>query len=60
MLNRVIGERRTSCFEFTWIDDQEFAFMRQTQAVPCEGYEQAFALWSQASSFISQWKLLPP
>jgi hypothetical protein len=59
MLNRVIGERQTGCFEFIWIDDKEFAFMRQTQAVPCKDYEKAFTPWTQANSFISQWKLLP-
>jgi hypothetical protein len=59
MLNRVIGERQTGCFDFIWIDDQEFSFIRSPQAVPCEGYEKAFAQWSQENSFESQWKVLP-
>jgi len=60
MLNRVIGERRTRCFEFIWINDAEFSFMRNPAAVPCESFGQAFARWSQENSFVSQWNLLPP
>ena len=33
--------------------------MRQTQAIPCEGYDKAFAAWSQANGFVSEWKLPP-
>ena len=33
MVNRVIGERKTVCEEFTFINDDEFQFIRQPQAV---------------------------
>ena len=59
-VNRVIGERRTVCDMFTFINDEEFRFMRQMRMVPCEDYEHTFATWSQENGFVSQWKLLEP
>ena len=59
IVNRVIGDKRVICEDFTWINDEEFQFMRQPQAVSCADYERTYAEWSQANSFVSQWKLLP-
>jgi flagellar biosynthesis GTPase FlhF len=58
-INKVIGEKDTSCYVFTWIDDQEFSFMRQTAVSTCDDYAAAFTDWTQANGFVSQWKLLP-
>jgi hypothetical protein len=60
IVNRVIGERKTVCDMFTFINDEEFQFLRQMQMVPCEDYEHTFATWAQENSFVSQWKLLEP
>jgi hypothetical protein len=60
MVNRAVGERRSACVDFVWIDDTEFSFMRQTHAFSCKSYEQDFARWSQQNLFVSEWKLLPP
>jgi hypothetical protein len=59
-VNRVIGERKTVCEAFTFINDEEFQFIRQPQAVPCEDYARTFEQWSQANAFVSQWNLLQP
>jgi hypothetical protein len=59
-INRIIGERKTVCEDFTFINDDEFQFIRQAQAVPCDDYARTFEQWSQANAFISQWKLLQP
>ena len=60
IVNKLIGERKTICNDFTWINDEEFQFMRQLLSVPCEDYDRRFAGWSQANGFVSQWKLLEP
>ena len=57
MLNRHIGERQTECWQFVWINDEEYNFQRQIIAVPCSKYEAAFKDWTAANLFISQWKL---
>jgi multidrug efflux pump subunit AcrA (membrane-fusion protein) len=60
IVNKLIGERKTVCNDFTWINDEEFQFMRQLLSVPCEDYDRRFAEWAQANGFVSQWKLLEP
>ena len=57
MINRVVGERRTACWNFIWINDEEFSFQRQPQAVPCEKYDSLFRDWAVANQFKSQWKM---
>lgn len=57
MTNRVIGERRTACWNFIWINDEEFSFQRQPLAVPCEKYDSLFRDWAVANQFKSQWKM---
>ena len=56
-INRVIGERRTACWNFIWINDEEFNFQRQPLAVPCSKYAAEFKDWSIANQFKSQWKM---
>ena len=58
-INRVIGEKDATCYVFTWIDDQEFSFVRQAMVNPCGDYASAFTPWKQANAFTSQWMLLP-
>lgn len=58
MLNRVIGERQTSCVDFVWINDEEFELPRNPITVPCDRYGPVFSAWSEQNSFASQWKLL--
>ena len=60
IVNRVIGERKTVCEAFIFINDDEFQFIRQPQAVPCDDYARTFEQWAQANAFVSQWKLLQP
>jgi hypothetical protein len=60
IVNRVIGERKTVCEAFTFIDDDEFQFIRQPQAVSCDDYARTFDQWAQGNAFVSQWKLLQP
>ena len=57
MLNRLIGERRTACTIFVWINDEEFSFMRQPASFECTGFDGSFRSWVQANGFITQWKL---
>ena len=59
MLNRAIGEKTTSCWDFVWINDEEFGFLRNPIAVTCEEYKPAFGAWAEQNAFASQWKLLP-
>lgn len=58
MLNRDIGEREKPCFDFIWINDEEFGKQRQPMAVLCKKYEPAFLAWAEGNGFTSQWKLL--
>jgi hypothetical protein len=58
MVNKLIGEKTTSCWDFAWINDEEFGFRRNAIAVECKGYDIAFAAWSAQNAFDSQWKLL--
>ena len=58
MLNRVIGERRTDCIDFTWINDEEFGFWRNPMTVACDEHGAAFKAWADSNSFASQWQLL--
>ena len=60
IVNRVIGERKTVCEAFIFINDDEFQFIRQPQAVSCDDYSRTFEQWAQANAFVSQWKLLQP
>ncbi len=46
------------CYDFSWINDEEFQFMRQEEAVECKDYAADFADWSEANGFVSQWNLL--
>jgi hypothetical protein len=57
MLNRLIGERQTACWQFTWINDDEFTMLRNILVVPCDEYAKAFKQWTDANLFKSQWKL---
>ena len=57
MTNRHIGERQTACWNFVWINDDEFNFIRNALAVPCDKYPAAFKKWSAENLFKSQWKL---
>jgi peptidoglycan hydrolase-like protein with peptidoglycan-binding domain len=57
MTNRVIGERKTECWNFVWINDEEFSFRRQMLSAPCGAYSDAFKDWAVANDFISQWKM---
>jgi hypothetical protein len=57
MTNRHIGERQTACWQFVWINDDEFNFIRNPLAVPCDKYQAAFKKWSDENLFKSQWKL---
>ena len=59
MTNKVIGERMTGCTVFTWINDEEFSFWRQTASSACNAYEADFKPWAVANQFTSQWKLAP-
>jgi hypothetical protein len=58
IMNRLIGEKKTACFQFIWINDEEFDFRRNQKSVLCQAYEPAFDKWSQENAFVSQWKLL--
>jgi DNA mismatch repair ATPase MutL len=58
MINRLIGDKHTDCYDFIWINDEEFRYMRQATVVKCGGYQSAFAEWAQANGFVSQWNLL--
>jgi hypothetical protein len=58
MLNRVVGERKSACFDFIWINDEEFGFRRSPITVLCDKYQPTFNAWSEANNFSSQWKLL--
>jgi hypothetical protein len=60
IVNRVIGERKTVCEAFIFINDDEFQFIRQPRAVSCDDYSRTFEQWAQANAFVSQWKLLQP
>lgn len=57
MLNRLIGEKKTECFMFTWINDDEFTMRRSPLIVPCAAYPAQFKIWSDANQFKSQWKM---
>ena len=57
MVNRLIGERQTACWQFVWINDEEFNMMRNAIAVPCDKYVTAFKKWTDENLFKSQWKL---
>ena len=57
LINRVIGERTTACWNFVWINDEEFNFQRQPLAVPCSKYATEFKDLSIANQFKSQWKM---
>lgn len=59
MANAIIGERRTDCQVFTWINDEEFKFWRQTMSIECDYYDDLFEAWAIANEFNSQWKLPP-
>jgi len=59
MSNAIIGERATDCAIFTWINDEEFKFWRQSFSTDCDSYNERFERWSVANEFISQWKLTP-
>ena len=59
-LNKVIGEKSTACYIFSWIDDEEFSFVRQPMVTTCDDYASDFTGWKEATGFASQWKLLPP
>jgi hypothetical protein len=48
------------CEAFIFINDDEFQFIRQPQAVSCDDYSRTFEQWAQANAFVSQWKLLQP
>ena len=56
----MIGEKDTTCYVFSWIDDQEFSFVRQAMVNPCDDYAADFTPWKEANGFTSQWTLLPP
>jgi hypothetical protein len=58
MVNREVGEKRVDCYDFVWINDEEFQFVRQPTVIKCDGYEPGFAEWAQGNGFVSQWKLL--
>jgi outer membrane biosynthesis protein TonB len=58
MLNRVIGEKRTACVDFVWINDEEFGFWRNPTTMSCNEYGPAFKVWSEQNRFTSQWTLL--
>ena len=57
MTNRHVGERQAACWNFVWINDDEFNFIRNALAVPCDKYPAAFKKWSAENLFKSQWKL---
>lgn len=57
MTNAIIGERRTDCMVFTWINDDEFNFWRQTMETDCTSYPKLFDDWAVKNQFNSQWKL---
>ena len=59
MTNALIGERKTECVVFTWINDEEFRFWRQPMTSPCAAYDAEFKIWAVANQFTSQWKLAP-
>ncbi len=58
MMNRVIGEKKTGCVDFVWINDEEFGFRRNPITVSCDKYGPAFVEWSEENGFTSQWTLL--
>jgi hypothetical protein len=58
MLNRVVGEKKTACVDFVWINDEEFGFRRNPITISCDKYAPAFAAWSEENGFTSQWTLL--
>lgn len=57
MINRIIGERKTECVMFAWINDEEFSMLRQHLVAPCSDFDQAFKDWSSKNEFKSQWKM---
>jgi hypothetical protein len=59
MSNALIGERKTECVVFTWINDEEFRFWRQPMTATCAAYDAEFKIWTVANQFTSQWKLSP-
>jgi hypothetical protein len=58
MLNRAIGEKKTDCVDFVWVNDEEFGFRRNPITVSCDMYASVFAAWSEQNTFTSQWTLL--
>jgi flagellar biosynthesis GTPase FlhF len=60
MINRIAGEKKVACYDFAWINDAEFEFMRQTMATRCDEYGPRFSRWAEANAFVSEWNLLPP
>lgn len=59
MSNAIIGERKSDCEVFTWINDDEFKFWRQSFSTDCANYDNFFKKWSNANHFVSQWKYSP-
>jgi len=58
MMNRVIGEKKTVCVDFVWINDEEFGLRRNPETISCDGYAATFDVWAQQNNFASQWTLL--
>jgi tetratricopeptide (TPR) repeat protein len=59
MVNRHIGERRTDCYVFVWIQDDEFRFWRQASSFRCDASNASFTRWAETNEFRSQWRLPP-
>jgi len=57
MLNRAIGDRRTFCVVFLWINDEEFSFYREPRSYDCESHSSKFAVWTAQNEFNSYWRV---
>ena len=57
MAYRLIGERKTGCTAFVYIEDEEFRFLRQPARFTCDQFEPGFVAWAQTNAFTSPWKL---
>jgi hypothetical protein len=46
MANGLIGERKTGCTVFVYIEDAEFSFLHQTARFTRDQFEQGFVAWA--------------
>jgi hypothetical protein len=55
MKNRLLGEKKTSCFSLGLIFDAEFQMYREPLEAECENAAEPSRVWKQGRGFQSQW-----